>query len=93
LKEQQEDKFGSVSKKLSEAYMLVHEAHDELKNMGGPKSDIAKLWSVIKRLDSLGLEIETTTHSSMSQDEPSDYGYDEVEVDDFTNYSNPKRVR
>ena len=91
LAEQEEDKFGSVSKKVSEAFMLLSDAHDELKKMGGPKSDVAKLWSVIKRLDSLGLEIETLPPVESSGGDNG--GYDEIEVDDFANYSNPRRIK
>ena len=92
LSEQSENKYENITQKISHAYELINDAHDELEKMKGPKKDIAKLWKLVQTIDSLGLEIETQSDLSTS-DEPEDYGYDEIEVDDFANYSNPRRIR
>ena len=53
LTEAEVNKYESISKKVSDAYRLIVEAHDELRQMKGPKKDIAKLWKLVDSIDNL----------------------------------------
>ena len=91
LTEAEVNEYESISKKVSDAYRLIVEAHDELRQMKGPKKDIAKLWKLVDSIDNLNLEIDAALlPPPRAEEEPDDH---DIEVDDFGTYSNPRLVK